>query len=108
MENYVSGDFKKIHPTDDETLKITRKDNIQVKLPSEIVWKLKDVRFIPSLKKKISVSQLDQEGHCTTFTRNEWKITKGVMVIAHGKKSGTLYVTSNMENIVAVAKSDEE
>ena len=51
MENYVSGDFKKIHPTDDETLKITRKDNIQVKLPSEIVWKLKDVRFIPSLKK---------------------------------------------------------
>ena len=30
------------------------------------------------------------------------------MVIAHGKKNGTLYVTSSMENIVTVVESDEK
>ena len=52
------------------------------------------------------MGQLDGEGYCTTFSGNEWKITKGALVIAHGKKSGTLYVTSNLENIVAVADAD--
>ena len=30
------------------------------------------------------------------------------MVIAHGKKNGPLYVTSRMENIVEVVKSNEK
>ena len=57
MENYFSGDFSKVHLADDETLKITGKGDIQVKLPNETVWKLKDVRFIPSLKKKFNLSR---------------------------------------------------
>lgn len=52
MENYFSGDFSKVHLADDEISKITTKGDIQVKLPNETLWKLKDVRFIPSLKKK--------------------------------------------------------
>ena len=36
------------------------------------------------------------------------EVTKGAMVIAHGKKNGTLYVTSNKENIMAIADSDEK
>ncbi|KAE8676962.1 cytochrome P450 71A9-like [Hibiscus syriacus] len=71
MENYVSGDFGKVHLADDETLKI-----------------------------------LDGEGYSTTFSGCEWKITKGELVIAHGKKTGTLYVTSNLENIIVVANAD--
>ncbi|KAE8686500.1 cytochrome P450 71A9-like [Hibiscus syriacus] len=71
MENYVSGDFGKVHLADDETLKI-----------------------------------LDGEGYSTTFSGCEWKITKGALVIARGKKTGTLYVTSNLENIIAVADAD--
>ncbi|KAE8695859.1 U-box domain-containing protein 31 [Hibiscus syriacus] len=71
MENYVSGDFGKVHLANDETLKI-----------------------------------LDGEGYSTTFSGCEWKITKGALVIARGKKTGTLYVTSNLENIIAVAYAD--
>ena len=109
MENYFSDDFNKVHMADDETLKIMGKGDIQVKLPNEIVWKLKDVRFIPSLKRNlISLGQLDQDGYCTTFTGSEWKITKEAMVIAHGKKNGTLYVTFSLEIIIVIEKLDEK
>ena len=48
----------------------------------------------------------DGEGYCTTFSSHEWKITKGALVIARGKRTGTLYVTSNLENIITVAYAD--
>ncbi|KAE8655918.1 NAC domain-containing protein 48 [Hibiscus syriacus] len=50
--------------------------------------------------------QLDGEGYSTTFSGYKWKITKRVLVIARGKKMGTLYVTSNLENIIATADAD--
>ncbi|KAE8713932.1 Detected protein of unknown function [Hibiscus syriacus] len=107
MENYVSGDFGKVHLTDDETLKIVGKGDIRLKLPNQTTWKLTGVRHIPGLKRNlISVGQLDGEGYSTTFSGCEWKITKGALVIARGKKTGTLYVTSNLENIIAVADVD--
>ncbi|KAE8705011.1 Cytochrome P450 84A1 [Hibiscus syriacus] len=49
---------------------------------------------------------LDGEGFSTTFSGCEWKITKGALFIARGKKTGTLYITSNLENIIAVANAD--
>ena len=107
MENYVSGDFGKVHLADDETLKIVGKGDIILKLPNQTTWKLQGVRHVPGLRRNlISVGQLDGEGYCTTFSGHEWKITKGALVIARGKKTGTLYVTSNLENIVAVADAD--
>ena len=107
MENYVSGDFGKVHLADDETLKIVGKGDIILKLPNQTTWKLQGVRHVPGLRRNlISVGQLDGEGYCTTFSGHEWKITKGALIIARGKKTGTLYVTSNLENIVAVADAD--
>ncbi|KAL5739216.1 hypothetical protein ACOSQ2_028396 [Xanthoceras sorbifolium] len=107
MENYVNGNFGKVHLADDETLKIVGKGDIRLKLPNGSTWKLQGVRHIPGLKRNlISIGQLDGEGYCTTFSGCEWKITKGALVVARGKKCGTLYVTSNLENIVAVANSD--
>ncbi|KAL5764004.1 hypothetical protein ACOSQ2_016598 [Xanthoceras sorbifolium] len=107
MENYVSGNFGKVHLADDETLKIVGKGDIRLKLPNGSTWKLQGVRHIPGLKRNlISIGQLDREGYCITFSGCEWKITKGALVVARGKKCGTLYVTSNLENIVAVADSD--
>ncbi|KAE8728571.1 hypothetical protein F3Y22_tig00004205pilonHSYRG00041 [Hibiscus syriacus] len=40
MENYVSGDFGKVHLADDETLKIVEKGDIRLKLPNQTTWKL--------------------------------------------------------------------
>ena len=36
--------------------------------------------------------------------KSSWKIVKGAMVIAHGTKSGTLYITTGYINMV-VAES---
>ncbi|KAE8730100.1 hypothetical protein F3Y22_tig00003041pilonHSYRG00846 [Hibiscus syriacus] len=80
MENYVRGDFGKVHLADDENLKIVGKGDIRLNL----------------MEKEYS----------TTFSGCEWKITKGALVIARGKKTGTLYVTSNLENIIAAADAD--
>ena len=37
----------------------------------------------------ISVGQLDDEGHAILFVGGTWKVTKGAMVLARGKKTGT-------------------
>ncbi|KAE8654393.1 hypothetical protein F3Y22_tig00117048pilonHSYRG00173 [Hibiscus syriacus] len=93
--------------TDDETLKIVGKGDIRLKLPNQTTWTLKGVRHIPGLKRNlISVGQLDGEGFSTTFSGCEWKITKGALVISRDKKTGTLYITSNLENIITVADAD--
>ena len=56
-------------------------------------WMLNDVRHAPSLcKNLISVGQLDDEGCNTTLGKNQWKITKGSLVVAKGDKVGTLYL----------------
>ncbi|KAE8707154.1 hypothetical protein F3Y22_tig00110387pilonHSYRG00984 [Hibiscus syriacus] len=107
MENYVSGDFGKVHLVDDETLKIFGKGDIRLKLPNQTTWTLKGVRHIPGLKRNlISVGQIDGECYSTTFSSCECKITRGALVIACGKKTDTLYVTSNLENIIAAVDAD--
>ncbi|KAE8685506.1 Auxin-binding protein 1 [Hibiscus syriacus] len=107
MENYVNGDFGKVHLADDETLKIVGKGDIRLKLSNQTTWILKGVRHILGLKRNlIFVGQLDGEEYNTTFSGCEWKITKRALFIARGKKTGTLYVTSNLENIIAGADAD--
>nr|GEV69124.1 hypothetical protein [Tanacetum cinerariifolium] len=54
---------------------------------------LKDVRNIPSVKRRlISVGQLDEEGYHVGFGDQQWKVTKGSLVVAHGNKRGSLYM----------------
>ncbi|GJR45847.1 retrovirus-related pol polyprotein from transposon TNT 1-94 [Tanacetum coccineum] len=54
---------------------------------------MKDVRYIPSLKRRlISVGQLDEEGYHVDFGDQQWKVTKGSLVVAHGNKRGSLYM----------------
>ncbi|GJV03271.1 hypothetical protein Tco_1336840, partial [Tanacetum coccineum] len=54
---------------------------------------LKDVRYIPSLKRRlISVGQLDEEGYHVGFGDQQWKVTKGSLVVTRGNKRGSLYM----------------
>jgi len=51
------------------------------------MWTLNNVRHIPALKRHlISIGQLDDEGHYTTFGDGHWKVMKGNFVVARGKK----------------------
>ena len=56
----------------------------------------------------ISVGQLDDEGHAILFVSGTWKVTKGTRVLACGKKTGTLYMTSSPRDTIAVADASTD
>jgi len=49
---------------------------------------------------------LASEGYTTVFHGDDWKISKGAMAIAHGRKSGTLYKTTGACHLIAVATNE--
>lgn len=104
LKNYVQGEFGKVYLGDDEPCDIISKGDVQIKLPNGCIWKLNDVRHVPSLKRNlISVGQLASSGYVTVFADDFWKVTKGSMVVARSKKEGTIYLTNNSTSFIAVA-----
>ena len=54
---------------------------------------LKDVRHVPDIHLNlISTSKLDDNGFTNSFSKSKWKLTKGSLVLARGKKQNILYV----------------
>jgi hypothetical protein len=45
---------------------------------------------------------MDSEGYKTMFGNGLWKIVKGSMIVAKGTKMGTLYLTDNKADLLAV------
>ncbi|GJT30681.1 retrovirus-related pol polyprotein from transposon TNT 1-94 [Tanacetum coccineum] len=83
----------KVRLADDKTLDIAGVGDVVLKTSFGTSWTLKDVRYIPSLKRRlISVGQLDEEGYHVGFRDQQWKVTKGSLVVAHGNKRGSLYM----------------
>ena len=109
LHNYVKGDFGKVYLGDDEPCSIIGKGEVQISLTNGTTLRMKDVRHVPNLKRNlISVGQLATSGCKTIFTDDSWKVTKGAMVMAHGKKQGTLYVTSGTNTVLAAASSEPD
>ncbi|GJU45324.1 hypothetical protein Tco_1202590 [Tanacetum coccineum] len=55
-----------------------------------------DVRYIPILKRRlIPLGQLDEEGYQVGFGDQQWKVTKGSLVVAHGNKCESLYMVED-------------
>ena len=52
--------------------------------------------------------QLNDSGHSVSFKSGEWKVTKGVMMIAWGKKISTFYMTIDPSNVVVVATANDD
>ncbi|GJW14914.1 retrovirus-related pol polyprotein from transposon TNT 1-94 [Tanacetum coccineum] len=50
------------------------------------------VRMVPSTLRLISVGQLDEEGYHVGFGDQQWKVTKGSLVVARGNKRESLYM----------------
>lgn len=54
---------------------------------------LKNVKFFLYLKRiLILVRQLDNENHHVTFGHQQWKVNKGTLILAKGKKHGIIYM----------------
>ncbi|GJR00315.1 retrovirus-related pol polyprotein from transposon TNT 1-94 [Tanacetum coccineum] len=70
----------------------------------------KDVRYILGLKRMlISVGKLDEEGYHIGFRDQQWKVTKGSLVVARRNKHGSLFGMSMLAskgNITDVRKVD--
>ena len=108
LSNYISGRFGKVYLTDGKSLDIVGKGDINIKTSNGSLWTLHNVRHIPALKRNlISIRQLDDEGHHTTFGDGDgaWKVTKGNLVVARGKKRGSLYMIVD-EDMVTVTETD--
>lgn len=104
MEHYISDDFGQVYLADDEPLKIVGKGDVRITTPNGSVLQLNGVRHIPGLKRNLlSIGQLDTEGYSVTFGCSGWKITRGAMIVARGKKDGTLYTTTNPKDCIDLA-----
>jgi len=87
LSNYISRRFGKVYLADGKSLDIVRRGDIDIKTSNGSLWTLHNVRHIPALKGNlISIGQLDDEGLYTTFGDGVWKVTKGNLVVACGKK----------------------
>jgi len=87
LSNYVLGKFGKVYLADGKSLDIIGRGDINIKASNGSVWTLNNVRHIPALKRNlISIGQLDDEGHYTTFGDEHWKVMKANLVVARGKK----------------------
>ncbi|RVW93766.1 Retrovirus-related Pol polyprotein from transposon TNT 1-94 [Vitis vinifera] len=108
-ENYVAGDFGKVYLADGSTLDVVGLRDVRISLPNGSIWLLEKVRHIPDLRRNlISVGQLDDERHAILFVGGTWKVTKGARVLARGKKTGTLYMTSSPRDTIAVANASTD
>ena len=108
IQNYVAGDFGKVYLADGSTLDVFGMGDFQILLPNGFVWLLEKVRHIPDLRACNIIGQLDDEGHAILFVGGTWKVTKGARVLARGKKTGTLYMTSSPRDTIAVADASTD
>ena len=109
IQNYDPGDFGKVYLVDGSTLVVVGLGYIWILLPNGYVWLLEKVRHIPDLRRNpISIGQLDDEGHAILFVGGTWKVTKGARVLARGKKTGTLYMTSCPRDTIVIADASTD
>ena len=109
IQNYVAGDFGKVYLANSSALDVVGMGNVQILLPNGFVWLLEKVRHIPELRRNlIFVGQLDDEGHAILFVGATWKVSKGARVLARGKKTGTLYMTSSPRDTIVVADASTD
>ncbi|KAD5960194.1 hypothetical protein E3N88_11666 [Mikania micrantha] len=102
LKNLKFGDFGKVRLANNEVLDVTGMGDIDLKTPAGSL-NLKNVRIIPSLKRRlILVGQLDNQGHEVKFKNGQWKVVKGNLVMARGKKKGSLYLINILSQGVTV------
>ncbi|KAK2975197.1 hypothetical protein RJ640_022089 [Escallonia rubra] len=87
FSDYVHGDYGHVTVGNRYRCSIVGKGKIEIKLSNGGTLILSDVRHIPELQKNLlSVSGLDREGYFVTFGEKQWKVTKGLMVVAREER----------------------
>uniref|UniRef100_A0A803N665 Retrovirus-related Pol polyprotein from transposon TNT 1-94-like beta-barrel domain-containing protein n=1 Tax=Chenopodium quinoa TaxID=63459 RepID=A0A803N665_CHEQI len=96
FRRFKSEKLEDVHLVNGECVKVMGSGDVSVKLTNGGFLELKDVMYIPKLKKSlISVCKLDKAGYKVVFERGSWRIVKGALVEAHWKLNGSLYTSGN-------------
>ena len=91
--SYTSGDYGVLKMGNDGLAKVIGMGDVWLETNVGMKFLLKDVKHAPDLRLNlISVRKLDDEGYVSTFGSSQWKLTKGNLVVARGKKTSSLYV----------------
>jgi hypothetical protein len=79
---------------DNRVCKISGNGDVNVETSLECKLTLKNVRHVPDMRfHLILVGALDDDGYQSHFFGGKWKLLKGLLVVAHRIKFGSLYVT---------------
>ena len=90
--SYTEGDYGCVRMGNEGLSKIIGIGNICLETNLGCKLLLKDVRHVPNIRLNlISTGRLDDEGYNNHFGDGKWKLTKGSLVMAKGKKTCTLY-----------------
>ena len=91
--SYTSGDFGSVRMGNDGSAKAIGMRDVRLETSNGTMLILKNVKHIPNIcMNLISTSKLDDEGFCNIFRDSQWKLTRGYMVVAKGKKRSSLYL----------------
>lgn len=91
---YTGGDFGIVRMGNTGSSKVVGIGDIHLETNIGNKLVLKDVRHVPDIRLNlISTGKLDDEGYYNYYGGGTWKLTKGSLVVAKGKKMNTLYLT---------------
>nr|KYP31853.1 Retrovirus-related Pol polyprotein from transposon TNT 1-94 [Cajanus cajan] len=92
FSSYQKGDFGMVKMGNHVTSKIVGIGEIALMTENGNKLMLKEVRHVPDMRLNlISVSKLDEAGMINQFSADRWKLSRGSMIVARGKKEGSLY-----------------
>ena len=90
---YTSSDFGSVRMGKDVSAKAIGMVDVRLETSNGTVLFLKNVKHILDIcMNLISIGKLDDEEFCNTFHDSQWKLTRGSMVVAKGKKCSSLYL----------------
>ncbi|WVY90442.1 hypothetical protein V8G54_035956 [Vigna mungo] len=92
FSSYKKGDFGTMKMGNHVTSKIVGIGEVTLTTENGTRLVLKEVRHVPEMRLNlISVGKLDDAGMNNQFSDGKWKLCRGSMIVARGKKEGSLY-----------------
>ena len=92
--SYTSGNFGWVRMGNEAKCEIVGIGDVELETSIGCKLVLKDVRHVPEMSfSLISVGKLDDKGYHSRLGNGKWKLTKGALVLAKGKKNNTLHKT---------------
>lgn len=99
FSSYQKGDFGTVKMGNHVTSKIVGIGEVTLITENGNKLVLKEVRHVPEMRLNlISAGKLDDMGMINQFGGGRWKLSKGSMTVARGKKEGSLYITQGKIN----------